>query len=85
MSDIEIVLANLGEIAARDIASLEKPSGFNENVKVARRGGKISKSARDSYEKETKILAVTSSNQLKYKYKNDNEMLLEEDKKEKET
>ncbi len=40
MSDIEIVLANLGEIAARDIATLEKPSGFNENVKVARRGVK---------------------------------------------
>ncbi len=84
MSDIEIVLANLGEIAARDIASFEKPSGFNENVKVARRGGKVSKSARDSYEKETKISAVTSSNHLKYKYKNDNEMLLEEDKKDKE-
>ncbi len=54
MTDIEIVLTNLGELAARDIAKEEKPQGLLENMKVAKRGGSVAKGARDLYEKEAK-------------------------------
>ena len=54
MTDIEIALTNIGEIAARDIATNEHPQGLNENMKVAKRGGKVANDARISYEKETK-------------------------------
>ena len=40
MTDIELALTNLGELAARDIAKEEKPQGLSENMKVAKRGGK---------------------------------------------
>lgn len=38
MTDIEVLLTDLGEIATRDIAQSEQPKGFNENMKVAKRG-----------------------------------------------
>ena len=68
MSDIEIALTNIGEIATRDIAKIENPKGLDENMKVARRGGGVAKGARDIYEKETKHSAISSENNLDYKY-----------------
>ena len=68
MTDIEVALTNIGEIAARDIALNEHPSGLKENLKVAARGGSVAKGARDLYEKETKKSAVSDQNVLSYKY-----------------
>ena len=42
MSDIEVILADLGEITARNIAKNEHPKGLNENIKIAKKGPKIS-------------------------------------------
>ena len=75
MTDIEIALTDIGEIAARDIAKIEHPKGLEENMKVAARGGKVAKGARDLYEKETKTLAVSSNNALNYKYVDDNKQI----------
>lgn len=72
MTDIEIVLTNFGELAARDIAKEEKPQGLLENMKVAKRGGSVAKGARDLYEKESKKNAISSDNALNYKYVKDN-------------
>ena len=68
MTDIEVALTNIGEIASRDIAIIEKPSGLKENLKVAKRGGGVAKGAKDLYEKETKKSAISKSNELNYKY-----------------
>ncbi len=68
MTDIEVALTNIGEIAARDIALNEHPSGLKENLKVAARGGSVAKGARDLYEKETKKSAVSNQNLLSYQY-----------------
>ena len=68
MTDIEVALTNIGEIAARDIAKEEKPQGLSENMKVAKRGGKVAKGARDLYEKETKKSVLSKSNSLNYRY-----------------
>lgn len=71
MTDIEVALTNIGEIAARDIALSEHPEGLKENLKVASRGGSVAKGARDLYEKETKKSAVSNQNSLNYKYLDD--------------
>ncbi len=68
MTDIEVALTNIGEIATRDIAREEKPQGLKENLKVAKRGGGVAKGAKDLYEKETKKSAISKSNRLSYKY-----------------
>jgi len=53
MSDIEIILTDLGEVTTRDIVEQENPYGLSENIKVAKKGGKASKIVKDYYEKET--------------------------------
>ena len=68
MTDIEIALTNIGEIAARDIAREERPQGLNANMKVAARGGKVASDARKSYEQETKKSAISKENSLNYQY-----------------
>ena len=68
MTDIEVALINIGEIAARDIAREEKPQGLKKNIKVAKRGGGVAKGARDLYEKETKKSAISKENSLNYQY-----------------
>ncbi len=68
MTDIEVALTNIGEIATRDIAREEQPQGLKENLRVAKRGGGVAKGARDLYEKETKKSAISKDNALHYQY-----------------
>ena len=74
MTDIEIALTNIGEIAARDIAKEEKPNGLEENIKVAHRGGQVASDARKSYEKAINKSAISSENTLNYQYKDDKKL-----------
>ena len=71
MTDIEVLLTELGEVTTRDIAKKEKPQGLKENIKVVKRGGNASKVARDYYEKETGMQAITSENAIGGRYFND--------------
>jgi len=68
MTDIEVILTDLGETATRELAKKYKPKGLEENKKMAKRGGKIAKNTRDNIEKELKEIVVTNSNALKYDY-----------------
>ena len=68
MSDVEVALADLGEIATREIAKKKNPQGLNENIDVARRGGKVAGNARKDLENELGESVVTNANVLKYKY-----------------
>ena len=75
MTDIEVALANIGEIATRDIAKEEHPQGLVENLNVAKRGGGVAKGAKDIYEKETKKSAISKDNALNYKYVEENKLI----------
>lgn len=68
MSDIEVTLADLGEIATREIAKKKNPKGFDENIEVVKRGGKIAGNARKDLENEIGESIVTKNNKLNYKY-----------------
>ena len=74
MSDIEVTLADLGEIATREIAKKKNPKGLNENIEVARRGGKIASNARKDLENEIGQSVVTSNNTLNYEYVDEKEI-----------
>lgn len=60
MSTTEIILTMLAETSTKDISAAEKPAGFSENVKVAKRGGKVAKVARQALESETGTSVITS-------------------------
>ena len=74
MSDVEVALADLGEIATREIAKKKNPKGLNENIDVARRGGKIAGNARKDLEQELGESVVTSNNALNYEYVDEKEI-----------
>lgn len=50
--DIEVVLADLGELATREIAKKKNPKGLKENILVAQRGGSIAGNTRRDLENE---------------------------------
>lgn len=62
MSTTEIILNMLAETSAKDISKKEKPEGFEENRKVARRGGNVASIARQALEAETGDSVITSQN-----------------------
>ena len=70
MTDIEIVLTDLGEIATRELAKEYKPYGLKQNREIAKKGGAAAKAARDNLEKSLGKSVISNNNNLNYKYKN---------------
>lgn len=74
MTDVEVALADLGEIATREIAKKKNPKGLTENIDVARRGGKIVGNARKELEHELGDSVITKENLLNYEHINEKEI-----------
>ena len=70
MTDIEVALTDLGEIATRELVKEHKPYGLKENREIAKRGGRIAKNTRDNLEKELGRTVISNKNSLSYKYIN---------------
>ena len=68
MTDIEVALTDLGEIATRELAKKHRPYGLEQNKEIAKRGGKIAKNTRDNLEEELGESVITRKNALNYKY-----------------
>ena len=68
MTDIEVALTDLGEIATRELAKEHKPYGLTENKEIARRGGSIAKGAKENLERELGRSVISSTNALNYRY-----------------
>ena len=70
MSDLEVALTDLSEIATRELAKEHKPVGLEQNKKIAKMGGSAAKAARDNIEKNLGKSVITDKNNLKYQYNN---------------
>ena len=68
MTDIQIALTDLGEIATRELAKKHKPQGLTENKEIAKRGGKIAKNTRNNLEEELGHTVISDMNLLNYQY-----------------
>ena len=75
MSDIEIALADIGELTTRELARKHKPTGLEENRKVAQAGGEVAKNTRKDIEERLGESVVTKKNALPYKYSEDSGMI----------
>ena len=51
MSDLEVLLADIGETTARELTKKYKPYGLEDNKKVAKRGGQIANNTRRDIER----------------------------------
>lgn len=47
MTDVEVALTDLGEIATRELAKKHRPHGLKANRKIAREGGEVAKTVRN--------------------------------------
>lgn len=68
MTDIEVALTDLGEIATREIAKENKPQGMKENRKTAKMGGEVAKVAKENLEKKINKPVISKENNLSYMY-----------------
>ena len=66
MSTTELILNMLAETATKDIANTSNPQGFEENKKVAKRGGNVAKIAKETLEQETGQPVITSKNAVDF-------------------
>lgn len=80
MTDIEVVLTDLGELATREIANVHKPFGLDENIKVARIGGEVANNTRKDLEIKLGKTVVSNNNSLNYKYIDKNKLNLKDKK-----
>lgn len=69
MSDLEILLTDIGEVTTRELAKEKHSIGFEENKKVAKTGGKIADDTRKNIERNLGKRIVTNQNKLNYQYK----------------
>ena len=74
MTDIEVALTDLGEIATRELAKKHRPYGLEQNKEIAKRGGKIAKNTRDNLEEELGESVISNKNALSYKYLDSNKL-----------
>ena len=81
MTDIEVALTDLGEIATRELVKEHKPYGLKENREIAKRGGRIAKNTRDNLEKELGRTVISNKNSLSYKYINQKQLSKDSNKK----
>lgn len=68
MTDIEVALTDLSEIATRELVKKHKPIGLKANKDIAKMGGHVSKVAREDIEKNLGHSVVSPDNALPYKY-----------------
>lgn len=74
MTDLEVALTDLGEIATRELAKEYKPYGLEQNKKIAKLGGNTAKVARDDIEKKLGKSVISNKNSLSYEY-GDNKLI----------
>lgn len=68
MTDIEVALTDLSEIATRELVKKHKPVGLKANKEIAKMGGHASKVAREDIEKNLGKSVVSKENCLPYEY-----------------
>lgn len=77
MSDLEILLTDIGKVATRELAKEHKPFGLEENKKIAKRGGNIAKNTRENLERELGRSSITNENNIGRRYIKDKKTIKE--------
>ena len=75
MTDMEVVLTDLGEIATRELAKEHKPQGLEQNKQIAKMGGHVAKVARDDIESNLGRSVISNKNSLNYQYEDERKQI----------
>lgn len=73
MSDLELLLTDIGEVTTSKLAKEHKPHGLNANKMIAKAGGEIASNTKKDIEQKLGKKVINSKNNLNYKYIEDKE------------
>ncbi len=73
MSDLELLLTDIGEVTTRELAKEHKPHGLKANKMIAKAGGEIASNTKKDIEQKLGKKVINSKNNLNYKYIEDKE------------
>lgn len=73
MSDLELLLTDIGEVTTSKLAKEHKPHGLNANKMIAKAGGEIASNTKKEIEQKLGKKVINSKNNLNYKYIEDKE------------
>lgn len=68
MSELEVALADIGELTTRKLAEKHRPIGLEENIKIAKEGGQVANNTRKDIEARIGESVITKNNALNYQY-----------------
>ena len=68
MTDLEVALTDLGELATRELVKEYKPYGIDANKKIANIGGSVADNTRKDLERKLGKSIVSVNNALNYQY-----------------
>ena len=68
MSDLELLLTDIGEVTTRKLAKEHKPHGLKANKIIAKVGGEIANNTKKDIEEKLGKKVINSKNNLNYKY-----------------
>ena len=71
MSELEVALADIGELTTRKFAEKHKPIGLEENRNIAREGGQVANNTKKDIVARLGEKLVTKDNILNYQYIDD--------------
>ena len=74
MSDMEVALADISEIATRELVKEKGSIGLEDNKRIAKIGEHTAKVTRDYFEEQLRKSVVTNENKIKYQYINEKEI-----------
>lgn len=75
MSDLEVLLADIGETTTRELSKQHKPFELDENIKMAKSGGQVANNTRKDIEARLGKSIITQENMLNYQYIEDNKLI----------
>ena len=68
MSDLEVLLTDIGEITNRELIKEHKPNGLSENIKISKEAGTIANNTKKDIEKRLGKKVINDNNKLNYEY-----------------
>ena len=68
MSDIEVILTDLGEVATRELVKKYHPIGLESNKTIAKIGGSVAKNTKEDLEDKLGESVIKKTNALEYTY-----------------
>ena len=74
MSDLEVLLTDIGEVTTRELVKKYNPHGLEANKKIASAGGSVANNTRLDIESKLGEVIITNENALNYQYE-DNKLI----------